>query len=231
MNLLAEDLMQLTSDDDGVLADQWNLDSMLAGSVLADLVFLGAIEFVPRTDKDKDPQVRAVPAHTIDDALLNSGYELIKEKTRRSSATVEALSKGLRASLLARIKSQGFVGEPKQKRFLGIFPYSKWRLISAAPRDRLRTILTQSLISEEGPGPRTAALLALLNTIDRLGDGISADAAGRNELLERAERLATESSVGDAVNESLRVAIAATIAAVTTSIVVTSTIASGAATS
>jgi Golgi phosphoprotein 3 (GPP34) len=136
---------------------------------------------------------------------------------------IRPLSKNLRQGLYERLAASGVVRAERGK-ILGIFPTRTWPAQDASHEAQVRQLVTQALVQQAEPDPRTAALIALLHAlkcehkiVDPRPYGLS-----RRQLAARAEEIAEGNWASAAVRKAIDEMNAAVIAATTAATAATS---------
>jgi hypothetical protein len=138
---------------------------------------------------------------------------------------VPALSKGLRARLLARGVRDGRLRH-EEDRLLGLFRRERWPAADRSPGRELAGRLRNVLVIGATTDPRTAALVAVLASIDvaHVVVGVH-DRAGRRDVRRRAKEIGKGTWAADAVRRAVE-AVQAAVAAGATAAVTAATVAS-----
>jgi Golgi phosphoprotein 3 (GPP34) len=212
--LLAEDLLLLLYDDESgkPISGSPQTDYALAGAVLLELTMLGKIDVAGQNeDVKKDRLVVRDPAPT-GDPVLDERLALIGGKEgSKPQNLIGKLSKNLREALLERLAGQGIVKAEKGK-VLGLFPITRWPAQDARHENDVRAALDAALRIGTQPDQRTAALVALLHSVDVVPK-IIIDHPDKKALKRRAKEISESAWAADAVRKAVQ-AVQASMTAV-----------------
>ncbi len=215
---LAEDLLLLLLDDatGRPTADSASLDYALAGALLLELALAGRIDVVPAGARRATVVVR--DGDPVADDVLADVLRRVGERSRRPEQLVPALSKGLRRRLLARLAERGLVRR-EARRVLAVIRYDVWPAtghgVEAALRGRLRDVL----VAGATPDPRTAALVALLSSINAAHRVVGElDRGSRAAVRARARAIAEDAWAAQAVQRAVRAVQAAVASGATAAV-------------
>lgn len=229
MTLIAEDLLLLLLDENSgrIRLDSTRLDRMLAGAVLTELAL--AERVVPDRSDLPPRRIRLVvqnPAPTGDPILDEALARLTAWRGPvRPQRAVEKLARGLRRQLLARLVGGGLLRE-QPRAVLGIFPGTGYAVQRPAPdgtdpRGVLQDEVRRVLVQGSQPSPRLAAVIALLSAVDAVTKVVPG--ADRREVRRRAKQIAAGDWGAAAVRQAVTAVQAAVMAAITATVVTTTT--------
>lgn len=223
--LIAEDLLLLLLDDEkGSLSHTTYLDPALGGALLVELALEEHVVTVPQGKSwgvSRKDRVE-VTGHVPEDPVLRECYDLVVEKDRTAEDLVGRLGKRRREPLLARLAERGVVRR-EEGRVLGLFPRTTWPEADGRHEEQVRLRLDATLLREETPDPRTAALVAVLSAMDVAHKVVRSDRYAPRDVKRRAKAVAE----GDWAASGVKDAIASAQAAMTAAMVaVTATTAS-----
>jgi hypothetical protein len=217
--LLAEDLLLLVTDDTSgqLSAPAAQVDAGLGGANLVELAMMNKVDLSGEGEAGRPGRVVVRdPAPAGDDVLDAALAILTANQGRKPSAAIRPLSKNLRHTLYERLAAAGVVRAERGK-ILGIFPTHTWPALDASHEAQVRQLVTQALVQQAAPDPRTAALIALLHAlkcehkiVDPRPYGLS-----RRQLAARAEEIAEGNWASAAVRKAIDEMNAAVIAATT----------------
>jgi hypothetical protein len=219
--LLAEDLLLLVTDDTSgqLSAPAAQVDAGLGGANLVELAMMNKVDLSGEGEAGRPGRVVVRdPAPAGDDVLDAALAILTANQGRKPSAVIRPLSKNLRHTLYGRLAAAGVVRAERGK-ILGIFPTRTWPAQDASHEAQVRQLVTQALVQQAAPDPRTAALIALLHALKCEHKIVDPRAYGlsRRQLAARAEEIAggnwASAAVRKAIDEMNAAVIAATTAA------------------
>jgi hypothetical protein len=223
--LLAEDLLLLVTDDvSGRLSSPAShVDVGLGGANLIELTLLSRVDLTREGDPGRPGRLIVRDPTPTGDAVLDAALQIATaQQGKKASAALKPLSKNLRGALYERLAGNGVV-RAEEGRILGIFPTSRWPTQDARHEAEVRGFVTQALVQQTTPDPRTAALIALLHAlrcehkvVDPRAHGMS-----KRQLRARADQIAQGNWASDAVRKAIDDMVAAVTAAVTAATVAT----------
>ncbi|WP_127480239.1 GOLPH3/VPS74 family protein [Nocardioides pantholopis] len=217
--LIAEDLLLLFLDDDsGATNTVVPIPTVLGGAILIELAVAGAVEVPERTSVWKTAKVRPVPGARVEDPLLVEALATVAEKERTAQDLVGKLGRGTRERLAARLVERGIL-EHRKDRVLGLFPRTRWPVVDSRHEDEVRRALTDVLVLDAEPDPRTGALVALLAATDRAHKVVDRGNRSAREVRKRAKTISEGAWAAKAVRDALSASTAAITAATTTAAV------------
>jgi len=221
--LLAEDLLLLVTDDASgrLSAPAEQVDAGLGGANLVELTLRNKVDLTGEQDPGRRGRIIVRDRSPAGDAVLDAALEiLIARQGKRPSTLIKPLSKNLRRTLYQRLADRGVV-RAERGRVLGLFPVRRWPAEDASDEAEVRRLMTQALVQQEAPDPRTAALIALAHAVgcvDKIVDprqhGLS-----RRQLRARAAEIAKGNWASEVVRkaiEEMMAAVIVTITAITT---------------
>jgi len=212
MNLIAEDLLLLLLDDQSGKLETTSVEPVLGGAVLIELAMNGLLDV-----RESDGMWARSKVHVVSgsprpqDRVLEDALQQIGEKERTAQDLVGRLGKGLRDTLLDRLKGRGIV-RLQEDRVLGLFPRKRWPAVDSSHEDAVRRDLTAALVQGLEPDQRTAALISLLSAIDRAHKSVDLAGLSRREVRKRAKAIAEGAWAAKAVRDAVAAAQAAMMA-------------------
>jgi hypothetical protein len=215
--LLAEDLLLLVTDDASgrLSAPGAQVDAGLSGANLVELTLMSKVGISGEEDQGRRGRIIVRDPSPVGDDILDAALQvLIKRQGSKPSTVVRPLSKNLRRALYERLASSGVI-RAGRARALGIFPTRTWPTEDPSHEARVRQLITQALIQQTGPDPRTAALIALLHALKcehKIVDP-KAHQMTRRQLRARAAEIAEGNWASEAVRKAIDDMIAAVAAA------------------
>ncbi len=212
--LLAEDLLLLVTDDASgrLSAPVAEVDAGLGGANLAELTLMNKVGLSGEGEGGKAGRIIVCDPSPASDEVLDAALQvLIAHQGSKPSTVIGPLSKSLRQRLYQRLAANGLV-RPGQGRALGIFPTHTWPAQDAQHKAQVRQLLTEVLVQQRAPDPRTAALIALVHALRYEHKIVDPGPYGlsKRQLRARAEEIAK----GSWASEAVRTAITEIIAAV-----------------
>ncbi|QCX26910.1 GOLPH3/VPS74 family protein [Nocardioides jishulii] len=216
--LIAEDLLLLLMDDEkGRLAAASASRPLFGGALLIELALDEAVEVEEKRGLLHTPKVHARQPRVRErpDPLLARAWHTVAEKPRSAQDLVNRLGKGVREELQARLVTRGIL-ERRETKVLGLFPSTTWPAADMRHERQLRQELQGCLVTGLTPRPRTAALVALLSSVDQAHKVVDRGPLSNSEVRKRAKAIAEGAWAAKAVRE----AVAASQAAVTTAVMV-----------
>lgn len=213
MTLLAEDLLLLLLDDESGKRLSTYTDQAVGGALLVELALAGAVDVQKGSAWRRATVVTTGPLPAEADPLLTEAYATVAEKRRAASDLVGRLGKRGRPRLLERLEQRGLL-ERRDLKVLGLFPHTRWPAAETSHETALRRSLTEVLVIGREPDERTAALAALLFSVDLAHKVVRVDGVPARDVKRRAKELADGTWAADAVREVIRSMNAAVIAAV-----------------
>ncbi|TDD12726.1 GPP34 family phosphoprotein [Nonomuraea deserti] len=201
---IAEEFLLLAyRDDKGTpLINSTQLDSALAGALLAELAVGGRLDL-------SDKKVTVTDPSPLGDAELDATLTRIatEGKARKPAWWVQRIQSGkLRKRLLTRLAESGVLAE-ERGRALGIFPVTRWPEahpgVEADVRERVSAVLAGA-----APDARTAVLIAIAHAAGL--DRKAFPGASKQRIKEISEGAWT----ADAVAKAIAAINAATMAAI-----------------
>ena len=223
MTLIAEDLLLLLLDDDSgkPSADSTKLPRVLAGALVVELALGGSLRITGPGEQVKKDHV-VVAGEPPADPLLRRVFDLVATSPRpmKPQKVIEKSQKNLAKELAARLVSQGFVTENRDKVW-GLFPTTTWPARDTSREKVLRDALRSALVDGTTPTPHSAALISLISAID-LTHKVIVD-ADKKLLKNRAKQIAEGEWAGAAVRKAVSDVNAAVTAAIMVPVIVSTT--------
>lgn len=217
--LIAEDLLLLLLDDDsGKLNHASYLDTGIGGALLVELALGEHVEVVKGSGMWARAKVHPTSSAPPQDPVLVEALQLVAEKERTAQDLVGRLGKKRREPLLARLGADGILRREEGK-VLGLFPSTRWPAVDSGHEADVRRKLGDALVHGVQPDERTAALVALLSSLDLAQKVVDTGGLSGREVRKRAKEIAD----GDWAAKAVRDAIAAAQAAVTAAVVASTT--------
>ncbi|GAA1126647.1 GOLPH3/VPS74 family protein [Arthrobacter flavus] len=164
--ILAEDmLLLLMQPPHGRIAGESNLQHILAGAILTELVLdeavLASVTFLGRT------RITALPGRRPGDELLGLAWDYIAQKPRDAQRSIGILGKRLREPLMSRLLLRGEVHEIRLSA-LWVFPVVALTPGASTYRMQLVSSIRAALVDGTEPTKRTTALIGLLSASQTL---------------------------------------------------------------
>ncbi|MHA6780255.1 GOLPH3/VPS74 family protein [Pseudonocardia saturnea] len=212
---LAEELLLLALGDESGSTGFTSIHPGLAGALLVDLGRAGAVRV---EDGKLVPTGAAAPAHPVLARALD--VLVADEKRRTATSWVQRLPRALKpvvGTVAAPLVTAGVLTEDRRK-FLGLFPDTRFREADPEPERALRARLRAVLVDGREPAEHDALLVGLLVPLDLVRRAV--DSGDRRAAKKRAKQIAEQGVAGDAVHQAVQAEI---MAAVLPVIVVTAT--------
>lgn len=220
--LIAEDLLLLLTDDETGkhVVGNPGLDLVLAGANLVELAERGKVDVAADGEEVRAGRIVVRDATPTGEPLLEETLRRCVDKQgKKPDAVLQALGKGVRKDVLAGLAARGLL-RAEEGKVLGIFSTTRWPAGDSAHEIRVRELVTGALVHGTTPDQRTAALIALLSSVDAAHKVVDPDAHGvdKKTIKNRAKEIREGAWAAGAVAK----AIEAIQAAVTTAIIVSS---------
>jgi hypothetical protein len=203
--LLAEDVLLLLTDDlsGRSSTDGTRLDLVLAGAVLLDLAMLHRVEVTPPGHPAGKGRVVVVDRSATGDALLDAVLARIADhKPHRAKDLLGTLKRNLRTAVLDRLARAGVLRQVDAK-VLGIFPTTRWPAVDGLHENEVRSGLREVLVVGRTPTDHEAALVSLLQSVDKVPAVVGPVELPRGELRRRAKTIAQGEFAGEAVRRAI----------------------------
>jgi len=215
--LLAEDLLLLVTDDTSgqLSAPAAQVDAGLGGANLAELTMMDKVDLSGEGDEGRPGRIVVRDPSPAGDDVLDAALGILTaNQGRKPSAMIRPLSKNLRHTLYERLAAAGVIRAGRGK-ILGIFPTRTWPAQDASHEAQVRQLVTQALVQQAAPDPRTAALIALLHALRCVHKIVDPQPYGlsRRQLAARAEEIAQGNWASGAVRKAIDEMNAAVLAA------------------
>ncbi|KAA0941140.1 GOLPH3/VPS74 family protein [Streptomyces apricus] len=215
--LIVEDLLLMMFDDrSGTIAGEGTLFYALGGAVLVELGLGGYVE-VDGKQGLAGAKVRAVTGKQPSDPLLRTAHEKIAERERGVQSLLIAIGGDLRKPVLERLVERGMLRQ-ESRRTLGVFRTTATTAADTSHKEAVTARVRAALVDGEEPDDRTAAVAGLLSASGTLPT-LHRTIPWSGKVYRRAKELEQRSWGAEAVNA----AVLRTVAAVSTSVVVTAT--------
>ena len=212
VTLIAEDLLLLLLDDDsGKLTGTAYPQTALGGALLIELALTGAVEVEEKVKVWRSTKVHPVAGRAPEDPVLRAGYDTVGAKTRGAQELVERLGKGVQDQLAGRLVERGVL-QRVDGRTLGVFPRKRWPIIDPTRKQEVRRNLIAALVQGVEPDERTAALVALLSSIDKAHKMVDHEGLPSKVVRKRAKEIAEGAWAAKAVKDAISAATAAVAA-------------------
>ncbi|HUZ37003.1 MAG TPA: GPP34 family phosphoprotein [Streptosporangiaceae bacterium] len=215
--LLAEDLLLLVTDDASgrLCAPAAQVDAGLGGANLVELTLMNKVDLSGEADQGKPGRIIVRDPSPAGDAVLDAALGVvIGHAGKKPSTVIRPLGKNLRRTLYERLAATGVIRDGRG-RVLGVFPAQRWPALDDSHEVQVRQQVTEALVRQTEPDPRSAALIALLHAlrcehkvVDPRRYGMS-----RRQLRARAGEIATGNWASEAVRKAIDEMIAAIAAA------------------
>jgi hypothetical protein len=215
--LLAEDLLLLITDDTSgrLSAPAAQVDAGLGGANLVELTLMNKVDLSGEGDPGKPGRIIVRDPSPVGDEVLDAALGiLITRPGSRPFTVIRPLSKNLRRTLYERLAGSGVI-RAGRGRTLGFFPTRTWPAQNARHEEQVRQLVTQALVQQAAPDPRSAALIALLHALrceHKIVDPRPYHLS-RRQLRAHAEEIAKGSWASEAVRKAIGEMIAATAVA------------------
>lgn len=223
--LIAEDLLLLLMDDEkGRLAAASASRPLFGGALLIELALDEAVEVEEKRGHLHVPKVHARQPRSRErpDPLLARAWQTVAEKPRSAPDLVNRLGKDVREELQARLVARGIL-ERRETKVLGLFPSTTWPAADMRHELQLRQELQGCLVTGLTPRPRTAALVALLSSVNRAHTVVDLGALSTGDVKRRAKAISEGAWAAKAVKDAVAASQAAITAATTATVAATST--------
>lgn len=224
--LIAEDLLLLLTDDvTGRLSvPAAEVDVALGGANLLELALLGRVDLAGEGDEVGQGRIVVRDAAPTGDEVLDAALATVAARQgKRPSTAIGPLGKNLRRALYDRLAASGVL-RAERGTVLGIFPTSRWPARDASHEADMRRQVTEVLVRQTAPDPRSAALIALAHALrseHRIVD-VRESGLSKRQLRDRAAEIARGNWASEAVRRSIDEMMAAVIAATTAAMAATS---------
>ncbi len=215
--LVAEDLLLLATDDatGKITVSSMQLDPALAGAVLMELVIVGKVNLDGDDRKARVVVVDSAPTgEQVLDVALTS---LIEKGPVKPGQAIGILAKGLRDRLNENLAQRGILRRESGK-ILGLFPTTRWPTRDVGPEAGVRGAVVAALVTGTEPDGRTAAIISVLTAADLLRTVVD------KPDLKVAKARGKEIGAGNWASDSVRKVIQEAQAAITTAVVVATTV-------
>ena len=222
--LIAEDLLLLlTYDESGKpIVDTTKLDLGLAGAVLIDLAERDRVEVAGPGETVREGRLYVRDRTPTGETVLDEVLSRVEDRgPKKPASLVPHLTKGLREALYERLAARGIV-RAEEGRVLGIFPRRQWPATDSTHEDEMRRGLRDVLVAGREPTVHEAMLVSMLYAVEQVPK-VLGDEVDKREVRERAKSIAEGQFAGEAV----RKAVEAVRAAVLTSVIAASVVATG----
>lgn len=224
--LIAEDLILLAFDDETGRTSSGvsNLDYSLAGALLIELAMLGRVDVAGEEDEAKTGRLLVHDASSTGEPALDEALGRLEklDGTKPKDALGPLTRNELATRLLTGLADRGILSKEKD-RILGIFPTTRWPATDSEHEAAVRDDLHKVLIDGERPGERTAALIALLTTMDAVSKVLDISSGDSGEVKRRAKEIAEGNWVSDAMRKAVEEITAAVMVAVMVPTIVVAT--------
>jgi len=217
--LIAEDLLLLLLDDEsGKMTNSTYLETGVGGALLVELALGGHVEVLKGSGLWARAKVHPTDAQRPTDPILVEALGLVAEKERTAEDLVGRLGRKRREALLARLEADGILRREEDS-VLGLFPRRRWPTVDSSHERDVRRKLGDALVRGATPDERTAALVALLSSLDIVHKVVDREGLPARDLKKRAKQI----SEGDWAAKAVRDAVQATQAAIAAGAIVATT--------
>lgn len=159
MATLVDELALLAYDDASGVSGVANLHFGFAGAVLLELAVRERIDLA-------DGKVRVIDPSPIGEPLLDQALAAIAaDKPRKPKGVVDRLARGAKRRTLDDLAARGLMREERD-RFLGIFPFRRYRPRDAAAKAAARHRLATAVDRGRADEARSAALASLVYALN-----------------------------------------------------------------
>ncbi|MDD7942967.1 GPP34 family phosphoprotein [Actinomycetospora lutea] len=205
--LIAEDLLLLlTADDSGKLAaDGTNMTIALGGALLAELSLRERVDVAGPGEQVREGRLVVRDPSPTGDGVLDEALATVGHKEGKTpQSVVAALGRRIRPRLYERLAEAGLV-RAEQGRIFGIFPVHRWPAEHADHEMAVQADVLTALRHGVTADARTRALISLLRALKAVHKAVAPESLGlsKQELNERAERIAEDDWVGKAVRSAI----------------------------
>lgn len=221
--LIAEDVLLLTTDDESgkPTIGSPGRELVLAGALLVELALLGRVDVA-----DKGERVRAGRVVVRDPSMtgqveLDRALAICQEREGKSPASIlDKIAKKLRERLLDQLADRGVI-RAEHGKVLGIFPTTRWPEVEGGHERKIHDLLVSVLVQGTTPDQRTAAIVALLSSVDAAHKVVAQGGAeiDKRAVRKRAKEIGRGDWAAGAVTKAVEAVQAAVTAAVMTSVV------------
>lgn len=214
--LLVDDLMLLLLDPSGrPRTDGTRLGLGLAGALMLELALRERVGVAQPGERVKAGRVLVLDEGPTGDPLLDDALRVFAERQgRKPQDVLPKVARGLQARVLDRLVERGVVRHV-EGRVLGILPSHSWPATHAAGAAPLAAGIREVLVHGRTPTEREAAVICLLQAVDRIPVVVGDVGVPKRELRRRAKEISVGNAAGAAVRKAIQAVEAATIAAIT----------------
>ena len=197
-------------------------DAVFGGAILVDLALAGRLDI---TGSGAKARVRLANADPIaDDALDQALVRLKPNLNPKASALVPRLGKGARPRLVEQLIAERAV-RARTHKVLGLFPVTRHTVIDQGRRQEIAGAVVDVLTGRTDPDDATGPLIALMSVGNVVKQVVPP--SERKTAVRRAKKIAEGEWAGAASKAAIDAANTAVAAAMTASIVATSSAATG----
>ena len=216
MTLIAEDLLLLLLDDDsGTVPALWvDIEVPLGAAVLSQLALDGDVEvrdggtwWAPGGPWPS-PEVSATEGATEQDPVLRDALAMLREHPGTAQELVYRVGGGLQERLADRLVEAGVL-ERHEDRVLGLFPRTRWPAARTVEEAAVRDSVRACLLDDSAPDGRIAALIGLLQALDRVTTTLGLHGADAQHARERALAIAQDDWASATVRDAIASAASA----------------------
>ena len=233
--LIAEDLLLLLTDDTSGRLSTYGAvaEVLLTGANLVELALMGRVDIsravepirflgIPWDKRSVDRLIVGDPSST-GDAVLDATLQIAIMGQGNLAWVIRQRGKNLQMTLYKQLVSSGMIRH-EQRTILAVAMVDRWPVRDSRHKVEVRRRVTQALVEQTTPDTRSAALIALLHTIEyepaivdpRYAAFRSRNAVDhelfyiRSQLLERGEQITNSNWAPEAVRNSIDAIIATT---------------------
>jgi hypothetical protein len=226
--LIIEDYLLLVLDDvtGRPVADASYLQEVAGGALLVELALMRRVDLAGDATGWRSGRVVVRDQGTTGRPLLDRALTTVKSKEgSKPKSLVEVLARTKPAdAALDGLVARGLLRR-EEGRILGIFPTTRWPAADSRHEEQVRRTLARVLLDGATPDERTGALVAILAATRQAGRVMAAGApltpTDRREVDRRAKEIGESSWAAGAARVAVEEITAATMSAITTSILVT----------
>jgi hypothetical protein len=213
--LLVDDLMLQLLDASGrPRADGTRTGLGLAGALMLDLALREKVDVAHAGETVKAGRLVVRDTTPTGDPLLDEALRTFTERQgRKPQDALPKVAKGLKQRVLDRLVRLELV-QHVEGRVLGIFPTHAYPRTYAHGTDAAAEGIRAVLVTGRTPTDREAALIALLQAVDRVPAVVGDVGLTKRELRSRAKAVAASGFASEAVRKAIEAVEAATAAAV-----------------
>ncbi|WP_199422433.1 GOLPH3/VPS74 family protein [Actinotalea solisilvae] len=213
--LLVDDLMLQLLDASGrTRADATRTGLGLAGALMLDLALRGKVDVAQPGERVKAGRLVVRDTTPTGDPLLDEALRTFAEREgRKPQDVLPKVAKGLKQRVLDRLVRLELV-QHVEGRVLGVFPTHAYPRTFAHGSDATAEGIRAVVVTGHTPTEREAALISLLQAVDRIPAVVGDVGLTKRELRARAKAVAASGFASEAVRKAIEAVDAATTAAI-----------------